>query len=409
MLPDPAPTKVKLLGPMDVPITVITAPDVAASFAARLLAAGHDVPIDIESNGLHAYRPSLCTLQIALTSAEGEVLEIAVIDPIAGGEAVLAPLHAVLGKTGPRKLVHDLAFDARILARSGLPFEHVFDTSLAARFLGVSSTSLAALVEARVGARLSKELQHHDWGKRPLTGAELPYLAADVAHLPALARSLTGDLVAGDIVDEVEVETVYRLGTAKDAQDDARPPYVRMKESAGLEPLALVVLRAVADVREEAARNWDVPPFKVMGNDVLLALAKLRPTSREAAHRVRGLDRGRGASLLGELLSAIARAVAEGDLSEDERALHFPPRRVIPRAELELRRGREHRLSAWRRAEAKTRAVDEQVVLPGHCLQELADRAPVTLDELGGIGGFGERRCVRYGEAILAAVRGSAT
>jgi ribonuclease D len=401
-----------------VPRVIVADSPRAIAELARTIARAHVLPIDVESNGLHAYRASLCTLQIGVVEGEGAVTEVHVVDPIvassskeAGGASiddVLAPLREVLCATGPRKILHDLAFDARILSKHGLPLGNVFDTSLAARFLGTTSTSLAAIVQARLGVALSKELQQHDWGKRPLDASSLPYLAADVAHLPAIARALEDEISSKGIAPELEAETAWRLSTAIAARDDddPRPPWARIKGMQELDPLALATLRRLADVRETAARKWNVPPFKVLGNETLITLAKKRPKGAQEIRAVRGLDRGRGAALVGELFSAIQRGARDGDIPADERASFVTPAPQPPREQIEARRAREHRLTAWRRAEAKRRGVDEQVVLPGHCLQELADRAPATAEELATIGGIGRVRVERDTDAILSALRG---
>lgn len=391
--------------------TIIVEGAEAIALTSLRLASAQCLAIDVESNGLHAYRASLCTLQIGVVDGDADVVStVYVVDSLGVSDAELAPLRAPLGDAGPRKLVHDLAFDARLLARRGVPIGRLFDTSIAARFLGVTSTGLAALVAARVGATLSKELQHHDWARRPLGPEVLPYLAADVAHLPALARSLEADIESKGIALEVEAETAFRLaGALADLDDlDPRPPYARIKGASELDPIALAVLRRLAEVREGAAQRWDVPAFKVLGNEQLLQLARKRPSTLHDARAIPGVDRGRGASLGPELLAAIAHGAREADVPAAERDAFFARPPPPARALVEARRAREHRLSAFRRAEAKRRGVDEQVVLPGHCLQEIADRAPSTREELATIGGIAETRIDRYADEILRAVAGEA-
>lgn len=375
--------------------------------AARALASATSIPLDVESNGLHAYKNALCVLQLAAVHGE-EVSEVFVVDTLRLGDGPLAALVEVLGPAGPPKILHDLAFDVRILAAHGLPLGNVVDTSIAARFLGEKSTGLSSLAESKLGVKLSKELQHHDWGKRPLTEELTRYLVDDVVHLPALARVLFARAAEVDVVPEIEAETAYRLETSIAACDevDPRPPYVRIKGAGGLDPLALAVLRRVADVREEASRRWDLPPFKVVGNEVLIELARKRPSDPSDLRRIRGLERGRATSLLPALRRAIAEGVGEGDVPEDERLAWFtePPR--PPRLEIEARRRREQRLTAFRRRVAKERSVDEQVVLPGHCLQAIVERVPESAAELAEVPGLGARRLARDGAGILAALHG---
>ena len=94
-----------------------------------------------------------------------------------------------------------------------------------------------------------------------------------------------------------------------------------------------------------------------------------------------------------------------GDIPDDERAQFFAEAARPPRAFIEARRGREQRLSAWRKRTAKERSVDEQVVLPGHCLQDIVDAEPVDVSALAQIPGIGTRRVERDGAAILAAMQ----
>ncbi|GAC1581964.1 MAG: ribonuclease D [Polyangiales bacterium] len=386
--------------------------------AARAIGQASVLAIDVESNGLHAYRARLCTLQIGISNQVERVASVTpvtievvyVMDPIVAGEASLSPLAEPLSARGPLKIVHDLAFDARQLACAGLPLGNVFDTAVAARFLGIEATSLSALVQARVGVTLDKGLQHHDWGARPL-GAELhAYLAADVVHLPMLAHSLQSDLAAKGIAQEVELETAHRLVTALAAGNVdfippvSPPPYVRIKGAHALDAQALCVLRALADFRERVAQSRNVPPFKVLGNEALLELATGRPRFPHEVLRVRGLSRGASASFVQEIVDAIEVGRSQGDVPESERVMFFSPKIAPSRESLEQRRRIEKRMRAFRKMEAKHREVDEQVVLPGHCVQAIVDTLPETLEDLRRIGGIGEFRVARYGEAILQAI-----
>ncbi len=388
-----------------VPHALIERAEQVVALAERLSSA-ELIALDVESNGLHAYKPILCTMQLALVH-DGAVSEVAIVDTIAIGDAALAPLAGPLGAGGPPKVLHDLAFDARILGAHGLLLGNVRDTAIAVRFLGEASTGLSSVVEARLGVKLSKELQHHDWAKRPLTDEWVHYLVADVVHLPAITESIAADAAARDISEEIQAETDYRLQTALASVDevDPRPAYVRIKGASQLEPMALAVLRAVANVREEAAQRWNVPSFKVVPNEALLELSRKRPADPADLRKVRGLERGRAVSLIPALRRAIGDAVRVGDVPESERAQFFAEVARPPRAFIEARRGREQRLSAWRRRTAKERGVDEQVVLPGHCLQDIVDAQPNNVAELAAIPGLGARRVERDGAAILAAVQ----
>jgi ATP-dependent DNA helicase RecQ len=63
-------------------------------------------------------------------------------------------------------------------------------------------------------------------------------------------------------------------------------------------------------------------------------------------------------------------------------------------------------LRAWRTAEAKRQHVPPYVIFPDRTLIELAARRPSSLAALAGVGGVGESKLGRYGEAVLEVLRG---
>jgi ribonuclease D len=162
----------------------------------------------------------------------------------------------------------------------------------------------------------------------------------------------------------------------------------------------------VAELREREAARLDVPPYKVLGNEVLLAIASARPKTFEELRKVRGATSGpRAGALANEMLRAVAAGVADGAIPEAERAFFERPR--LPNAIAKTRRARETRLLAWRKEAAKARGVDEQVVLPGHCVKQLAETGAATREEVAKIPGVGAFRAERDGDAIVRALEGA--
>ncbi|WP_438002444.1 ribonuclease D [Sorangium sp. So ce185] len=361
--------------------------------------------VDVEANGLFAYRPRLCTVQLAFR--EGDGVAVAVVDAL---RAPVAPLAPLLGAAGPPKVLHDLTFDARMLAEAGAPLAGVRDTSVAARMLGRAATGLAALVSVELGVKLDKQLQQHDWGRRPLADAELRYLADDVLHLLPLDARLAEHVRALGIEDEIAEECAYKLASALGPPRDPRPAYARIKGAQALDPEGRAILRRLVLAREAAAEEADLPAFKIVAGEVLLELAQRRPTRADDVRAVRGAAAGRAGGLVAAWLRAIEQGRGDGDVPEDERALFAQTR--PSRREIAVRRAMETRIAAWRRAEAKARQVDEQVVLPGHCAQDLVEIAlaggraggGAVADAIARIPGLGARRLARYGAALAALV-----
>lgn len=364
-----------------------------------------EIALDAEADGLHRYRPRLCVLQVAWRprDAPDGPAEVAIIDALA---VDLSPLRPVLGPDGPWKVLHDLTFDAQLLADVDLPLHRVRDTSVAARFLARRSTGLAALVEEALGVRLDKSLQQHDWSRRPITPRQLAYLAGDVRYLLPLCDLLDREVSALQATEEVSEECAYKLATATQPSDEVRPSYARMKGAMSLDDVGRTVLRRLVAIREAAAERLDVPPFKVVSNAALLEMAAKRPRNRDALSHIAGALSGRSGSLRGEWLRAIREGIEEGGLPPTELA-HFERPRVSREDGLRRKR-REQQVTGWRKAEAAARGVSDQIVLPGHCARDLASHLATAENEadlrgrIEAIPGLGAKRLQRYLEPWLA-------
>ena len=114
-----------------------------------------------------------------------------------------------------------------------------------------------------------------------------------------------------------------------------------------------------------------------------------------------GVLQGRALELADSIAEAVSRGIARGDIPHEERRWFVSERTP---SDLGLRKAREALLTHWRAEEAKRRGVDLQVILPGHCLADLASRGAKNLAELRAIDGFGEVRVDRYGPALVALI-----
>lgn len=339
--------------------------------------------LDVEGDGLYRYRSRLCIIQI------GGADDVAVIDALAIAD--LSPLARLLSDQGPQKVVHDVSFDRKMLATRGLPLGRVFDTAVAARFLGEPNSGLASLLLKHFGVELDKRFQQSDWGERPLDDERLAYLTGDVRHLHALADLLLESAEAHDLIEELEEETSYTMERALEPEKE-RAPWTRVKGARDLSPRQRAVLSALADVREREAQARDVPPFRIASNRVLFEAARRSAQKSADLRRIRGLHRLSDA----QLAEALDAARRDGPPSDE------PPEPPPPPAVRAERKAREKKLTAWRTKEAEARGVDVQAVLPGHCLRDLAKIAEPA--EIEGIAGLGTKRFERYGGMLRALI-----
>ena len=143
--------------------------------------------VDTEFHTERTYWPQLALIQFGWRE------KVALVDPLAVDPAPLGRLFA-----GPGTAVaHAAGQDVDILHTAcGAAPSSVFDTQIAAGFLGMSTPSLARLVDQVLGISLPKTDQLSDWLHRPIPPSQLTYAAGDVVHLLALRSTMVAELEA---------------------------------------------------------------------------------------------------------------------------------------------------------------------------------------------------------------------
>ncbi|HEU5321167.1 MAG TPA: ribonuclease D, partial [Methylomirabilota bacterium] len=180
-----------------VPLRWAAQPHALAQAAAAASAAG-EVALDTEGDSLHHYPERLALVQLGLPGGE-----VWLVDPLAVPD--LSPLAPVFADPRVRVVLHAGDNDlAHLKRRHALTFAAVFDTAIAARFLGGRALGLDVLLETWLGVTLPPSRQKDDWSVRPLAPAQLEYAAADVRHLFALKSRLAEALEAAGRLAWVE-------------------------------------------------------------------------------------------------------------------------------------------------------------------------------------------------------------
>jgi len=267
------------------------------------------IAVDTEFHRERTYFPKVALVQIAWPDG------LALIDPLA---VDLTPLAELLA-SDTLWVMHAAGQDLEVFQRAcGTAPRRLFDTQLAAGFIGLSSPSLSALHEHQLGFHLSKGDRLTDWLARPLTASQLSYAASDVAHLLEIHDLLVAELGDRGRLDWAATE----CGEMLERERDRRQPedaWHRIKEARHLRGGARDVARSVAAWRERRAAEVDIPLRHVLSDLAVVAIAQRAPTTPEALKKVRGLD---GRHFKGAVADGILRAVADvGDLPalpEDE-------------------------------------------------------------------------------------------
>jgi ribonuclease D len=193
--------------------------------------------------------------------------------------------------------------------------KRMFDTQLAAGFVGFSTPSLVSLAEQILRVRLSKGDRLTDWTIRPLTAAQRAYAASDVTHLLELRDIIVGELKASGRLEWVEAE-IELLRTRDRGLSDPRRAWWRLKDGRVLRGVDRMVAQELCAWRELKARAEDKPVRFVLPDLAILTIAQSRPTTLAALGAVRGMDGRYAKGGAGKELLEIVESGANLDVAE---------------------------------------------------------------------------------------------
>jgi ribonuclease D len=353
------------------------------------------VTVDTEGDSLHHYPERLALVQLG--APDGRVW---LVDPLALPD--LSPLARVFAGERPVVVMHAGDNDlSHLKRRYGFAFRSVFDTAIAARFLGCPALGLDTLLERFLGVTLPPSRQRDDWSARPLSAAQLEYAAADVQHLGALKVRLTDELRAVGRLAWAEEECAALAAQIVPERAPDPDAFLGVKGARELSPRGLASLRELWALRESLARAADRPPFKILSEEILLGIARHAPRDGAALSAVPGVT----SRVLGrwgrELIAAVERAES---LPED--ALPRWPHRPRPRIPGAVSR-RVEALRRWRTAATQRVGLEPGVLLPNRLIGVIAEAAPPSVEALAALDGVRRWRAEAFGTEIIAALGGS--
>lgn len=345
------------------------------------------IAVDTESNSLHAFREQVCLVQFSTPDTDY------ILDPFVFDELnALAPLFS-----DPKieKIFHAAEYDLICLKRDfNFQFANIFDTMYAARVLGYQFVGLDNMLADKLDVKVDKKHQKADWGARPLTAAQIDYARFDTHYLFQLRDIL-----------EKELEEKQRLQLAR--EDFARACRVdlpkekvngaswrRFSARKDVSTRELTILRELCGFRDQVAERMDRPPFKVVDDETLLAIARNLPEKDVDLAGI-GLS-PKQIKLWGvEILHAVQRGV-EAPLVAREQSRR-PQDAMLRRLE---------KLKNWRKLVAKETGVESDIILPKAYLGALTENPPRTLGELEAVFGDSPSRFEKYGRHILKILGG---
>ena len=332
------------------------------------------VALDTEGNSLHNYFEKVCLIQVGV---EGKQY---IVDPLSGVN--LDEFLVALAST--QLIFHAADYDLRILRASHdfVPKTGVFDTMLAAQLLGYDELGLAQVVYRHFEIRLAKGGQKSNWTRRPLSEGQLTYAADDTRFLDELCGRLRDELAEKDRL-EWHRQACQRI--VDSAMNQTRPDsdvVWRIRGMGTRSPRELNYVREIWIWRDAEARQIDRPPFRIMGNKGVLALA-------EWAVSLSNEDSGKGL----ENRKEIPKRITSGQLARLKHAVQRaagmpeeewpgPRMKTGPQRIGSEEKHRLDRLSAARTRIAKEMEIEPSVIAPRAALESIVRAQAESAEEI---------------------------
>ncbi len=341
--------------------------------------------LDTEFHRERSYYPRAALVQLAWHD------RLVLIDPLA---VSIEPMARLLDGPGVA-VMHAAGQDLELLQHvcATIPAT-LFDTQIAAGFVGMKTPSLAALHDKLLGIRLGKQDRLTDWLHRPLAEAQLEYARRDVAYLFQIHDELLSQLEARGRLDwaRAECEALRARGFSGRDPDQA---WQRLKETRHLGARARGVAQAVAAWRERRAAETDQPVRFILSELAIVALAQKPPSTKEELRRVRGIDERFANGRHGEALLEVIREAKDRP--------DPVPKRVDKRSDARQLRPAATLVSAWLAHHASSIDLDPALLATRSDIEAFlrGDESPLNEGWRAELAGEPIRRLVA-GEAALA-------
>ena len=224
------------------------------------------VAMDFEGEyNLHIYGETLCLIQIF----DGN--KYFVIDPfgISNGE-----LAKTLEDRKIMKIFYDANSDSKLLYKQyGIKMQGVYDLKLLVDILDFEKKGLDALIFKLLGIAIKKkkQFQRYNWTLRPVDKDAMQYALSDVEHLFVLKGKLFKLIEQEGKTEELIYSIIKKT---VDFDRKTIPGILKSFDYKKLRSVEKNLLKKIFDIREEIAKELNVPPNLVMTKSQLFAAAK---------------------------------------------------------------------------------------------------------------------------------------
>ncbi len=224
------------------------------------------VSMDFEGEyNLHIYGEKLCLIQIY----DGD--KYFVIDPFGISKEELVK---TLENRKIMKIFYDAASDTRLVYKQyGIKMQSVYDLKIMVDILDFDGKGLDAVISRLLKITIvkKKKFQRYNWTKRPVDSDAMQYAVSDVEHLFELKNKLFKLIKQEDKTEELIFNIIKKT---VDLDKKTIPGIFKSFDYKNLKSVEKDLLKKIFDIREEIARELNVPPNLVMSKGKLFEASK---------------------------------------------------------------------------------------------------------------------------------------
>ncbi len=259
------------------------------------------IALDTEFHGEKRYWPELFLIQFA--SRNGPVA----VDPL--GIEDLKPIGELLESKVPVKVIHSARNDIEILMHHlDIVFSSVFDTQLAAAFLGYElQISLYNLIMTECGKAPHKGHTLSDWSVRPLSKEQIEYALNDVRYLLKIYRNQMKRLKSTGRLNWY-TEQAESLISPSTYEIPLQKLFRKVRSTGKITKSRLPILWALVQWREKTAEELNKPRYYIARDHILGAITAMAPERISSLSSLRGISSGFVKKWGREVLAVISEA-----------------------------------------------------------------------------------------------------
>lgn len=224
------------------------------------------VAMDFEGEyNLHIYGETLCLIQIY----DGN--KYFVVDPFGIGKNELAK---TLEDRKIIKIFYDANSDSKLVYKQyGIKMQGVYDLKILVDLLDFERKGLDAVILKLLEITIlkKKRFQRYNWTLRPVDKDAMQYALSDVEHLFSLKKKLFNLIVQGGKTEELIYSIIKKT---VDFDRKTVPGILKSFEYKKLRSVEMNLLKKIFEIREEIAKELNVPPNLVMTKGQLFDASK---------------------------------------------------------------------------------------------------------------------------------------